>query len=129
MLRQINQIQGQCLALARNEADWRHFQQEDRLRKMRLDLDEMELDQRMEDLLYERQRKLQERSSPVEPPAPPKHRDPVEEITAQLEQAIRTQAGVKGVFAKARRAHPHLEEWLNECEARLSWDLKERKWF
>jgi len=129
VLRQINQIQSECVALARNEADWRHFRQEDRLRQKRLDLQEMEIDHRMEDLLFEREKKLRERNAPIEPSAPPKRRDPVEEITAQLEEAIRTQAGVKELFTKARKANPHLEEWFNEWEAKVSWDLKERKWF
>ena len=129
MLRQINQLQGECLALARNEADWRHFQQEDRLRQKALDLREMELDQRMEDLLYERERKIRERSRAGDAPPPPKRRDLVEDITAGLEQAIRTEAGVKEVFAKVRKTHPHLEEWLSEWEAKVAWDLKERKWF
>ncbi len=129
VLKQINQIQAECVALARNEANWCHFRQEDRLRKKRLDVEELELDHRMEDLLYERERQLRERGKSVEPPAPTKARDPVEEITTQLEQAIRTQAGVKELFARVRKTQPHLEQWLNEWEAKLSWDLKERKWF
>jgi len=129
VLKQINQIQTECLALARNEADWRHFQQEDRLRQKRLDLQEMEIDQRMEDLLYEREGKLRERTKTAVPAPPLKPRDPVEEIAAQLEQAIRTEAGMKEVFDKAKQKHPHLKSWLDEWEARLSWDLRERKWF
>jgi len=129
VLKQINEIQKECLALARNEADWQHFHQEDRLRQKRLDVQEMELDARMEDLLYERQRKIFERGIPPLPQAPPKPRDMVEEITEQLEQAIRTEAGVKEVFGRARERDPKLKGWLDEWEARVTWELRERKWF
>lgn len=129
VLKQINAIQGECLTLARNEANWRHLQQEDRLRQKRLDLEEMQLDQKTEDLLYERERKLRERVRDAAPVNSKKKRDPVEDLATELEQAIRTEAGVKDVFAKARREHPHLEEWLKQWEAKIAWDLKERKWF
>ncbi len=128
VLKQINEIHGQCLALARNEANWRHLEQEDRLRQKRLDVEEMELEQRMEDLVYERERKRQERISPATPATSSKRRDPVEHITAQLEEAIRTEAGIKEAFAHARKKYPHLETWLSEWEAKVSWDLRERKW-
>lgn len=127
VLKQINQLQTECLALARNEANWRHFQQEDRLRQKRLDLEELELDQRMDDLLYEREMKLRGRSRSV--PAPePKRLNLADQIAAQLEEAIRTEAAVKESFVKARKLHPHLDEWLSEWEAKVSWDLRERKW-
>jgi hypothetical protein len=88
----------------------------------------MELDQRMEDFLYERERKIQERSTPRQSPPASKPRDPVEEITSELNQAIRTQAGVKELFARVRKEQPHLDEWLKEWEAKILWDLMERKW-
>jgi hypothetical protein len=112
VLEQINELQGQCLALRRNEANWRHFQQEDRLRKKRLDIEELELDQRMEDFLYARQNKLFARANGTA--EYPKHRDPVAEITAQVENAIRTEVGLRDVFSQARKRYPHLEDWLRE---------------
>jgi hypothetical protein len=128
VLRQINQIQNECLALARNEANWQHFRQEDRLRQKRLDLDELELDQRMEDVRYERERKVRERARAAAAPPSPKRRSLVEEITSQVEDAIRAEVEIKEVFDRARKEHPHLASWLNEWEAKVSWDLKERKW-
>jgi len=127
VLRQINQIQTECLTLMRHEADWKHFQQEDRLRQKRLDLEEMNLDQRMEDALYERATRLRERSQPT--PATPKKSDLVDRITAQLDQALRTEAGIKAVLRRAREEHPELKSPLDEWEARVTWDLRERKWF
>lgn len=132
MLRQFNALQRECIALARNEADWRHFEQEDRLRAKRLDLEEMELEERVEDFLYRRAKKLADRKAEATPPKRPdpvKPPDPVEKLTAELEQALRMQAGLQQVFDRAREQYPHLEEWINEWEERLAWDFKERQWF
>lgn len=128
VLKQINELQSQCLALAHNEANWRHFRQEDRIRQKRLDLTEMELDQRIEDLQYQRGVRLSEQQR-AESGMPSKATDMVEKITHELEQAIRTEAGVKQVFEKARKQHPSLREWLDEWEEKVSWDLRERPWF
>jgi hypothetical protein len=132
VLKQINQIQGECLALARNETNWRHFGQEDRIRQKRLDLEEMELDLRLEDRLYEQEQKRRERAesaSKAQSPAFPKKPSLVEEITTKLDEALRTKVAVKTVFDAARREHPGLTTWLDDWEQELAWDLKERKWF
>lgn len=129
VLKQINEIQRQCMTLARNESDWRHFGQEDRIRQKRLDLQELELDQQLEDRRYEREKKLFERANPAKVSEPPKRRDLVEQITAEVEQAILTQTGVKEVFRRARERSPHLTAWLNDWEAKVEWDMRERKWF
>jgi hypothetical protein len=129
VLRQINEIQRECLAIHRNEREWQHLAQEDRIRQKRLDLDEIELDYRVEDLLYERQKKIQERQRAAAPASLPRARDLVEEITEKLQDAVRTEAAVKKVFDQARQQYPNLKVWLDDWEQKLGWDLKERKWF
>ena len=129
VLKQINEIQTQCLALMRNESNWQHFGQEDRIRQKRLDLQEMELDQRLEDQRYERERALKERANPTKAAEPAKRRGLLEDIASELEKAISTQANVTEVFRKAREANPGLTDWLDDLESKIAWDLRERKWF
>lgn len=130
VLQHINRLQTECIALARNQANWRHLEQEDRIRQKRLDLEELELSHRMADVLQKREDQRVDRAKASAPPPPaPKPVDPVEEIMRSLERAIRMEASVGEVFAKARKEHPHLSEWLDEWEARVRWDLRERKWY
>src|SRR5712691_3696021 len=84
VLRQINAIQAECLALARNESNWRHLGQEDRLRQKRLDIEELELDIRMDEL---RERRSGGKEKAAHRPPPP--RDPIQEALNRLRRKLK----------------------------------------
>jgi len=117
----INQIQGQCMALARNENDWRHFGQEDRLRQKRLDVEELELDMKMEEL-QERRRRAKE---PVVIPKPPERPDPIREALNRLRSKIRTGVEARSECDHLKREFPEYALDIEREFRKMISDLRE----
>jgi hypothetical protein len=112
--------QGECLALAKNEANWRHFG-EDRVRQKQLDIqnwsrDALEVDLRTRGPGWHgRRRRCRRQEAPRWWPGHQKlggHHHP----------------GRRRRFLRRCAKATRLEKWLSELE-KVMWDLKERKWF
>jgi len=121
VLRQINELQSQCMVLSRNEADRRHFGQEDRLRKKRLDVDEMELDIKLEELV-ERRRRTYEK--PVREASRPS--DPTRDAIERLRHKLRTGAEARSECDQVKEEFPEQTEEIEREFRKILADLRER---
>jgi hypothetical protein len=120
VLKQINAIQGECLALARNENEWHHFDQVDRLRQKRLDIEEIELDIRMEE--------LQERRNGVKEKVrrePPPRRDPIQEALDRLRLRLRAGVEARSECERLKEEYPDSASEIEREFLKLIWDLRE----
>jgi len=120
VLRQINQIQSECLALVRNEADWRHFKQEDRIRQKGLDIQELELSMRMEELQESRIRSKESVN-----PKPLEARDPIQQALIRLRRKLRSGVEARSECDRLKEEYPDHAEHIEREFRKMIWDLRE----
>ena len=120
VLRQINSIQRECLALAQNECDWRHFEQGDRLRQKRLNIEEIELDMRMEELQERRKGAKEE----VRRDLPPR-RDPLQEALDRLRFKLRAGVEARSECERLKEEYPESANEIEKEFRKMIWDLRE----
>jgi len=125
VLRQINELQTQCLAIAQNEANWQHFAQEDRLHQKRLDIQEIELDMRLEELLEQRQTRALEKMMPKAPPKPPPPRDPIREALNRLRSRLRTGIEARSECDQLKREFPEYAVEIEREFRKMIADLRD----
>ena len=120
VLKQINAIQGECLALARNENEWRHFDQVDRLHQKRLDIEEMELDIRMDELQEKRRGSTEKIKR-----EPPPRRDPIQEALDRLRLKLRAGVEARSECERLKEEFPESASEIEREFLKMIWDLRE----
>jgi len=121
VLKQIDQIQKQCLAIARNEKDWQHFAQEDRVRAKRLNLDEMKLDLEIEEFLVSR---IAAKKPVVEIKAAPPN-DPMKEALRRLRNKIRAGVEARSECDQLKREFPEYADEIEHEFTKMITDLRD----
>jgi hypothetical protein len=122
VLKQINELQHQCLAIARNESDWQYFAQEDRLRQKRLDIQEIELDMRMEEL---REQRMKARAPVVL--HKPERQDPIREALNRLRNKLRTGVEARSECDRLKREYPEYASEIEREFGKMLSDLREEE--
>jgi hypothetical protein len=128
VLRQINELQKECLAIARNENDWQHFAQHERIRQKRLDLEEMQVDDQLESMMCDRaERALNGQKNP--PASRSKRNDLAEEFRDRLRRALELhRVGTEGrdEIERLKTEHPELADELEQTFLTILSDMRER---
>jgi hypothetical protein len=120
VLRQINELQTQCLAINRNENDWKHFAQEDRLRQKRLDIQEIELDMQLEEL---RERRIKSRAPVIV--HKPELRDPMREALLRLRNKLRTGIEARSECDRLKQEYPAYAAEIEREFRKMMADMRE----
>lgn len=117
-------IDQQQLTYARQQEQKLTYEQEQRLRGKRLNVDELKVDQEMEELVYEGERKRGERTKVVVAAKVP--RDPVEEELTKIRRTLRTVAGVEAEGEQLAKDYPEHAPYIRQQCRKIIADLMER---
>lgn len=119
VLKQIRETQAQCLAIAENESNWLTFAQRERMKQKRLDIEEIELDMRLEDLRNQGRKLPEPVNHKSEPP------DPMQEALDRLRWRLRAGVEARSEYERLKTEFPDQAEHIERQFQKMMWDLRE----
>ena len=129
VLRQINELQKECLAIARNEQEWQRFAQQERIRQKRLDLEEMQVDDQLENVISQRTQREFDRQNIRQPASRAKRNDLAEEFRERLRRALELhQVGTEGraEIERLKKLYPDQADQLEQTFQTILADMREQ---